>query len=156
MVFKICQNAMLEDVVHTGNDIRSLPRLRHSFRNQGRKDPNVSNSNPPSPKVSTAATITNKASKDRLIQAGRTSARKDFVKVTALGLGTQDFYNNPESLASLEDAYQKFKQVYPRFVDTVAVDQLREREYSHLRKGEYACFDYCGFGLFSYWQQVRH
>lgn len=154
MVFKICQNAMLEDVVHTGNDIRSLPRLRHSFRNQGRKDPNVSNSNPPSPKVSTAATITNKASKDRLIQAGRTSARKDFVKVTALGLGTQDFYNNPESLASLEDAYQKFKQVYPRFVDTVAVDQLREREYSHLRKGEYACFDYCGFGLFSYWQQV--
>jgi hypothetical protein len=55
---------------------------------------------------------------------------------------------------SFDAAFQKFKQAYPRFKETSAVDVLREHEYEHLREEEHVCFDYSGFGLFSRRQQV--
>ncbi len=91
---------------------------------------------------------------------GRVSSKKDFVKRTALGTGTQHSFHDPHSLPSLDLAFQSFKQVYPRFEETVAVDFLRDREYhgqcllAAEEENGHVVLDYCGFGLFSQWQQV--
>ncbi|KAG0568910.1 hypothetical protein KC19_6G051200 [Ceratodon purpureus] len=154
MFFKICRSSTADEDAHRGSDRRAMPSLRNAFQNQGRKDPKAGNARPQN--ASSVATGTNKAGKGRGIHSGRTGARKDFLKLTTQGLGTEDFYSNPESLPSLEAAYQNFKQAYPRFKETSAVDVLREHEYEHLREGEHVCFDYSGFGLFSHRQQVFH
>ncbi|BBN11332.1 hypothetical protein MPTK1_5g11010 [Marchantia polymorpha subsp. ruderalis] len=83
----------------------------------------------------------------------RVEARKEFLKVTTKGT-RDEAYTNPESLPPLDDAYNNFQHIYPKFAETWAVDDLREREYFHLEEGEHVCMDYCGFGLFSYYQQV--
>ncbi|KAG6545985.1 hypothetical protein Mapa_012647 [Marchantia paleacea] len=83
----------------------------------------------------------------------RVEARKEFLKVTTKGT-RDEAYTNPESLPPLDDAYNNFQRIYPKFSETWAVDDLREREYFHLEEGEHVCMDYCGFGLFSYYQQV--
>jgi len=103
-------------------------------------------------------TTSSKTSSINLI--GRASSKKDFVKRTALGTGTQHSFHDPHSLPSLDLAFQSFKQVYPRFEETVAVDFLRDREYhgqcllAAEEENGHVVLDYCGFGLFSQWQQV--
>ncbi|CAK9231190.1 unnamed protein product [Sphagnum troendelagicum] len=103
-------------------------------------------------------TTNSKTSSINLI--GRASSKKDFVKRTALGTGTQHSFHDPHSLPSLDLAFQSFKQVYPRFEETVAVDFLRDREYhgqcllAAEEENGHVVLDYCGFGLFSQWQQV--
>jgi hypothetical protein len=152
MFFKICRSSTADEDAHRGSNRRAMPSLRNAFQNPGRKDPKAVNARPQN--ASSIATGTNKAGKSRGIHNGRTGARKDFLKLTAQGLGTEDFYSNPESLPSFDAAFQKFKQAYPRFKETSAVDVLREHEYEHLREEEHVCFDYSGFGLFSRRQQV--
>nr|PNR59495.1 hypothetical protein PHYPA_002286 [Physcomitrium patens] len=155
MFFKVCRSSTADDDAHRGSDKRIMPSLRNPFQNQARKDSKAVNAAPQSKNASSAgANVTKKTSKKVTTHIGRIGARKDFLKVTTQGLGSEGFYSNPESLPSLETAYKNFKQVYPRFSETVAVDRLREREYGHLAEGEHVCFDYSGFGLFSHWQQV--
>jgi len=160
MFFKICRSSTADEDAHSRSvDRRAMPSLRNAFQNSGmRKQKQKQDSS----KVRKANRPQNGASlapgrnKSGAIHSGRTGARRDFVKVTTQGLGTEEFYTNPENLPSLEAAYQSFKQVYPRFKETVAVDVLREREYEHLGEGDHVCFDYSGFGLFSHRQQVWH
>ncbi|CAK9270821.1 unnamed protein product [Sphagnum jensenii] len=100
------------------------------------------------------AATTSRKSANSSSTSGRAGVRKDFLKRTALGTGTEHSFCTPESLPSLEVAFSSFKQVYPRYQETVAVDCLREREYAHLGENGHVCMDYYGFGLFSQWQQV--
>lgn len=152
MFFKICRTSTADEDAHKGSDRRAMPSLRNAFHHQARKDPKAVNARPHN--ASSAAKGTTKPAKSRGIHSGRTGARKDFLKLTSQGFGTEEFYSNPESLPSFEAAYQNFKRAYPRFKETAAVDLLREHEYEHLREGEHVCFDYSGFGLFSHRQQV--
>lgn len=137
-----------------------MPSLRNAFQNPGmrkqQQDPSRvrGKANRPPNGASVAPPGRNKSGGTAAIHSGRTGARREFAKVTTQGLGTEEFYSNPENLPSLEAAYQSFKQVYPRFKETVAVDVIREREYEHLGEGDHVCFDYSGFGLFSHRQQV--
>ncbi|CAK9261500.1 unnamed protein product [Sphagnum jensenii] len=68
--------------------------------------------------------------------------------------GTANSFSKPESIPSLQQAFTSFKQAYPRFEETAAVDQMRESQYGHLEEDGHVCLDYNGFGLFSQWQQV--
>ncbi|KAL2623225.1 hypothetical protein R1flu_003430 [Riccia fluitans] len=85
----------------------------------------------------------------------RVEARREFLKVTSKGF-RGEVYTDPESLPSLETAYNSFQSTYPRFAETWAIDDLRDREYSHLVEEGHVCMDYCGFGLFCYYQQVMN
>lgn len=156
MFFKICRSSTADEDAHSRGSVdrRTMPSLRNAFQNPGmrKQDPKARKARPQN--MSSVAPGRNKTAKSGAIHSGRTGARREFVKVTTQGLGTEEFYSNPENLPSLEVAYQNFKQVYPRFKETVAVDVLREREYEHLGEGDHVCFDYSGFGLFSHRQQV--
>lgn len=109
-------------------------------------------SSPASSRLHAAATSRKSANSSST--SGRAGVRQDFLKRTALGTGTEHSFCTPESLPSLEVAFSSFKQVYPGYQETVAVDYLREREYAHLGENGHVCMDYYGFGLFSQWQQV--
>ncbi|EFJ10636.1 hypothetical protein SELMODRAFT_42402, partial [Selaginella moellendorffii] len=80
------------------------------------------------------------------------NARKEFVQAIVgreeLGVVICD----PERLPPLEAAYVDFLRMFPRFAETLAVDDMRAREYAHLRHR--VCCDYSGFGLFSHLQRV--
>ncbi|XP_024396536.1 uncharacterized protein [Physcomitrium patens] len=155
MFLKVCRSSAADEDAHRGSDKRTMLSLRNPFQIQTRKDPKALNGGPPlHNKSSSRAKVTNNSSKRGTSHSGRIGARKEFLKVTTQGLGTQESYSNLENLPSLEVSYKSFKQMYPRFSETVAVDRLREREYGHLAEREHACFDYSGFGLFSHWQQV--
>lgn len=157
MFLKVCRSSAADEDAHRGSDKRTMLSLRNPFQIQTRKDPKALNGGPPlHNKSSSRAKVTNNSSKRGTSHSGRIGARKEFLKVTTQGLGTQESYSNLENLPSLEVSYKSFKQMYPRFSETVAVDRLREREYGHLAEREHACFDYSGFGLFSHWQQVGH
>ncbi|CAM6105347.1 unnamed protein product [Calypogeia fissa] len=85
----------------------------------------------------------------------RLEVRREFLRTTTKG--TQDeVYANPESLPSLEVAYDTFLRTYPNFSETFEVDDLRDREFFHLEESQHVCMDYCGFGLFSYYQQITN
>lgn len=160
MFFKICRSSTADEDAHSRGSVdrRAMPSLRNAFQNPGMRKKSKPKARKARPQntSSVAAPGRNKASaKSGAIHSGRTGARREFVKVTAQGLGAEGFYSNPESLPSFEAAYHNFKHVYPKFKETVAVDVLREREYEHLDEGDHVCFDYSGFGLFSRRQQVH-
>lgn len=164
MFFKICRSSTADEDAHGSSrrsvdSRRAMPTLRNAFHQNPKhqQDPSkgrnkaskgarnrASGAQPPGRNKGGAG-----------IGGGRTGARREFAKVTTQGLGNEEFYSNPENLPSLEVAYQSFKQVYPRFKETVAVDVLREREYENLGEDDHVCFDYSGFGLFSHRQQVH-
>ncbi|KAL2650362.1 hypothetical protein R1flu_018490 [Riccia fluitans] len=123
---------------------------RFSKQLQQARDPEA----PTSPVTDRSSSISLSGSRriNRTSQA-RLEARKEFLKVTSKGL-TDEVFTNAESLPSLEDSYNHFQQIYPKFSETWAVDHLRDREYSHLMEADHVCMDYCGFGLFSHGQQV--
>ncbi|EFJ07806.1 hypothetical protein SELMODRAFT_42315, partial [Selaginella moellendorffii] len=62
-------------------------------------------------------------------------------------------FTRAEDLPGLESALASFLAEHPSFESTSAVDETRESDYPHLRAANRACFDYCGFGLFSFTQR---
>ncbi|KAL9326637.1 hypothetical protein ACSQ67_007282 [Phaseolus vulgaris] len=81
-----------------------------------------------------------------------TSSHDDFAAATSSSLHPHTQFTNPESLPSLHDSYISFTKAFPQFSATSQVDQIRAQEYYHLNHSN-ACFDYTGYGLFSYAQQ---
>ncbi len=169
MFFKVCRgSSTVDENAHTAVEKKSLPSFPNPFQNYGKttrpsrhvETSSISNG---AATVSPAAagaisgldtTTTTTTSRKLDNCSGRTSSRKGFVKRTALGTGTANSFSKPESIPSLQQAFTSFKQAYPRFEETAAVDQLRESQYGHLEEDGHVCLDYYGFGLFSQWQQV--
>ncbi|WVZ12764.1 hypothetical protein V8G54_017294 [Vigna mungo] len=83
-----------------------------------------------------------------------TSSHDDFAAATSSSLHPHTQFTNPDSLPSLQDSYISFTKAFPQFSATSQLDQIRAQEYHHLNHSN-ACFDYTGYGLFSYAQQQR-
>ncbi|KAF7810216.1 molybdenum cofactor sulfurase-like [Senna tora] len=86
----------------------------------------------------------------------RSNTAYDFLKATSSTLHPNAEFTNHESLPSLQDSYSDFTKAYPLFSNTLKADQIRAQEYYHLNNNFCnLCFDYSGFGLFSYAQLHR-
>lgn len=84
----------------------------------------------------------------------RLQAQEEFLRATAL-FANQSF-SSQDSIPEFSDAFNKFLTVYPKYQSSEKIDQLRSDEYSHLSDdGAKVCLDYCGFGLFSYFQTLQ-
>lgn len=84
----------------------------------------------------------------------RLQAQEEFLRATAL-FANQSF-SSQDSIPEFTDAFNKFLTVYPKYQSSEKIDQLRSDEYSHLSDdGAKVCLDYCGFGLFSYFQTLQ-
>ncbi len=171
MFFKVCRgSSTVDENAHAAVEKKSLPSFPNPFQNYGKttrpprhvETSSISNGAAAggaatvSPAAAGAISELDTTTTSRKLDncSGRTSSRKGFVKRTALGTGTANSFSKPESIPSLQQAFTSFKQAYPRFEETAAVDQLRESEYGHLEEDGHVCLDYYGFGLFSQWQQV--
>jgi hypothetical protein len=167
MFFKICRGSTVDENAHQQQrnigKKKNFAKLRRRQRSPAKQQPLVEASPVSDHEEAAASTpassrlhagATSRKSANSRSTSGRAGVRKDFLKRTALGTGTEHSFCTPESLPSLEVAFSSFKQVYPRYQETVAVDYLREREYAHLGENGHVCMDYYGFGLFSQWQQV--
>eukprot|EP00252_Welwitschia_mirabilis_P009277 TRINITY_DN21730_c0_g1_i1.p1 TRINITY_DN21730_c0_g1~~TRINITY_DN21730_c0_g1_i1.p1 ORF type:complete len:1015 (-),score=241.37 TRINITY_DN21730_c0_g1_i1:172-3216(-) len=84
----------------------------------------------------------------------RLKAQRDFLAATAQA--AERFFDNEESIVGLDEAFAKFKRMYPNYETTEKIDELRIDEYGHLEDTLKVCLDYCGFGLFSYLQQFEY
>ncbi|XAR61829.1 Molybdenum cofactor sulfurtransferase [Bertholletia excelsa] len=83
-------------------------------------------------------------------------AQKEFLRATATAAVQQSF-SGEESLPDLHQSFSKFLTMYPKFKSLEKIDQLRSLEYSHLSdSSSRTCLDYCGFGLFSYFQTINN
>ncbi|KAH7388534.1 hypothetical protein KP509_16G080600 [Ceratopteris richardii] len=95
--------------------------------------------------------------RNRKTSSSRSNAReishREFIAATSKLWGRA--YTNYKDLPDLATAFASFKETYPRFSETLAVDSLRAQEYAHLEESGRVCLDYCGFGLFSYLQQFE-
>ena len=94
--------------------------------------------------------------KDKILHSRtlvRLKAQRDFLAATAQA--AERIFDSEESILVLDEAYAKFKKMYPKFESTEQVDELRSDEYGHLEENLKVCLDYCGFGLFSYLQQLQ-
>jgi hypothetical protein len=167
MFFKICRGSTVDENAHQQQrnigKKKNFAKSRRRQRSPAKQQPLVEASPVSDHEEAAASTpassrlhagATSRKSANSRSTSGRAGVRKDFLKRTALGTGTEHSFCTPESLPSLEVAFSSFKQVYPRYQETVAVDYLREREYAHLGENGHVCMDYYGFGLFSQWQQV--
>ncbi|KAK7389229.1 hypothetical protein VNO78_24065 [Psophocarpus tetragonolobus] len=83
-----------------------------------------------------------------------TASNDDFAAATSSSLHPRTQFTNHESLPTLQDSYISFTKAFPQFSTASEVDQIRAQEYHHLTHSN-ACFDYTGYGLFSYAQQQR-
>lgn len=54
----------------------------------------------------------------------------------------------------MHKSYRYFTKVYPEYLDTLAVDEIRTQEYAYLNESGHVYLDYSGYGLFSQWQQA--
>ena len=61
-----------------------------------------------------------------------------------------------ESLARMEAAYAEFQKAYPAFTTTLALDDLRAREYGRLDAQDQVYLDYTGGGLYAESQLREH
>jgi len=77
----------------------------------------------------------------------------DFLKASAQAARVT--FNAHSDIPGLEEAYAKFKRMYPKFQIAERVEELRFDKYNHLEQSRKVCLDYCGFGLFSYHQQLH-
>ncbi|XP_042505808.1 uncharacterized protein LOC122082368 [Macadamia integrifolia] len=76
----------------------------------------------------------------------------NFDAATAASLLPNTQFTNHESLPPLEEALSHFATAYPHYSQTYEADQIRAQHYFHLSLFNRVCFDYIGFGLFSYSQ----
>lgn len=85
----------------------------------------------------------------------RVNQNDDLAAATSSSLYPHTQFTNHESLPSLQESYINFTKAFPQFSQTCEhVDQIRAQEYHHLNFSN-VCFDYTGYGLFSYSQQQR-
>lgn len=85
----------------------------------------------------------------------RLQSREEFLRATALF--TDQIFSSEDSIPEFSDAFNKFLTVYPKFQSSERIDKLRSDEYCHLSDdGAKVCLDYCGFGLFSYFQTLQY
>lgn len=66
----------------------------------------------------------------------------------------EEIYCTRLSLPNQDVAFRDFLRMYPLYLDTLVVDNIRDQEYSHLEERPQVCLDYAGVGLFSHSQQV--
>ncbi|KAG4930329.1 hypothetical protein AAZX31_17G128100 [Glycine max] len=111
----------------------------------------------PSPLLASEKSHRTTSSKPKVVNNNNvTSSHDDFVAATSSTLHPHTNFTNHESLPSLQDSYISFTKAFPQFSTTTSeVDQIRALEYHHLSNHSNACFDYTGYGLFSYYQQQR-
>ena len=76
----------------------------------------------------------------------RLQAQKEFLKETSLATDTT--FETKDFITDLHEAFLKFITMYPNYMSSEMIDQLRVDEYSHLTNNDSkVCLDYCGFGL---------
>lgn len=80
--------------------------------------------------------------------------RKNFSAVK--NVGQDEVFTNDEMLPGREKAYKQFRRLYPEYLNTYIIDEIRAREYADLDERGHVCFDYSGYGLFSKWQETWH
>ncbi|KAI9082766.1 hypothetical protein K1719_035340 [Acacia pycnantha] len=90
---------------------------------------------------------------DTSVKESRSSGY-DFVAATCSTLHPNAQFTNHEALPSLRESYLNFTKAYPLYSTTLKADQIRSQEYYHLNFSN-LCFDYTGYGLFSYAQQQQ-
>ncbi|KAK4797414.1 hypothetical protein SAY86_029740 [Trapa natans] len=85
----------------------------------------------------------------------RLHAQKDFLRSTSLA--ADRIYSSEDTVPELSDAFNLFLTMYPKFESSEKIDHLRSDEYWHLSEPfSKVCLDYCGFGLFSYFQTHQY
>lgn len=84
------------------------------------------------------------------------AARYRFVEATASSLPPNTQFTNHEALPSLDESFYSFAKAYPKYLETGQADEIRSREYYHLKLNNHVCLDYIGIGLFSHAQLQSH